>query len=307
MAEFTLRQLAYFVAVAQAGTIVEAAAALHVSPSAVSASLTDLERVLDAQLCVRRKAHGVSLTPTGARFFAQAKELLAQAEQIEHETKAPEGQLSGPLTVGCYLSLSPTVVPRLLQGFSERYPLVTLNFFEGTQDELTNRLASGELDLLVLYDMDVAPNPARVTLFSPRPYVIVHPKHPLAAAGRVALADLVDEPFILMDAPPSSQNTLAVFEARGLTPLVRHRTFSYELTRALVGRNLGYSVLVQRPFGDMTYEGNRISVLEIDPPAPAVEVILTWMQDARLSPAAAAMVTFARDEFAPTSPITPTV
>jgi DNA-binding transcriptional LysR family regulator len=189
-------------------------------------------------------------------------------------------------------------VPRLLQGFGERHPLVTLNFIEGTQDELQEKLATGELDLVVLYDMAVAPNPARITLFSPRPYVIVHPEHRLASAGTVDLGELIDEPFILMDAPPSSQNTLSIFAAQGLKPLVRHRTFSYELTRALVGRGLGYSILVQRPHGDKTYEGNRITLLEIDPPARPVDVILTWMQDARLSPAAAAMVTFARDEFA---------
>ena len=60
-----LRQLTYFLAIADAGSITLAAAQLHVSQSAVAATLTQLEATLDVQLCVRRRAHGVQLTAAG--------------------------------------------------------------------------------------------------------------------------------------------------------------------------------------------------------------------------------------------------
>jgi DNA-binding transcriptional LysR family regulator len=299
MTGFTLRQLAYFIGVADAGTIVAAAVALNVSPSAVSASLRDLERVLDAQLCVRRKAHGVSLTPTGARFLIEARELIARADLVGMSVASSSGELVGSLTIGCYLTLSPTVLPRLLETFARENPLVVLNFVEGTQDDLQRRLAAGEMDLLVLYDMDVVDDPHRVVLYRALPYVLLPAEHARAQKGSVQLSDLIVEPFILLDSPPSSHHTLTVFESQGLLPLVRHRSASYELARALVGRGLGYSVLVQRPSNDVTYEGRRIVAVEIDPAPAGVDVILIWMRDARLSRPAQAMVALARAEFGP--------
>ena len=297
MTGFTLRQLAYFIAVADSGTIVAAAVTLNVSPSAVSASLRELERVLDAQLCVRRKAHGVSLTPTGARFLVEARELVARADVVGMSVASASGELVGSLTIGCYLTLSPTVIPRLLATFAREHPLVVLNFIEGTQDDLQRRLAAGAVDLLVLYDMDVVDDPHRVLLYRATPYVLLPAGHMQAANGVVRLADLIAEPFILLDSPPSSHHTLTVFQSQGLVPVVRHRPASYELTRALVGRGLGYSVLVQRPNNDVTYEGRRIVGVEIDPQPAAVDVILTWMRDTRLSRPAQAMVALARAEF----------
>ncbi|MDX2822838.1 LysR family transcriptional regulator [Streptomyces ipomoeae] len=122
--QFSLRQLVHFVAVAEEGTPTRAAQRLCVSPSAVSLALGELERALKVQLCVRRKAHGITLTPSGRRLL------------------------------GCHPTLAPTVLPRLLCGFGERYPRITIDFEERTQDDLQQRMLDGKLDLAVLYDMD---------------------------------------------------------------------------------------------------------------------------------------------------------
>ncbi|MFC6694820.1 LysR family transcriptional regulator [Nocardioides daphniae] len=76
---FTMNQLAAFVAVAEAGTISGAAERLHISPSALSASVTELERHLQTQLLHRRKAKGVSLTASGELVLPRARYLLHQA------------------------------------------------------------------------------------------------------------------------------------------------------------------------------------------------------------------------------------
>ena len=73
---FTMNQLAAFVAVAEAGTISGAAERLHVSPSALSAAVTELERALQTQLLHRRKAKGVSLSPAGEVVLPRARHLL---------------------------------------------------------------------------------------------------------------------------------------------------------------------------------------------------------------------------------------
>ncbi len=117
-AAYTMRQLFVFVAVAETGTIRAAADRLHVSQSAVSLAITELERGLKSQLCVRRRAHGVQLTPTGERVLIRAKALLEQAGDLAAEASGAEGVLTGPLAIGCYSSLGPTLLPRLLYEFN---------------------------------------------------------------------------------------------------------------------------------------------------------------------------------------------
>ncbi|MFF7309117.1 LysR substrate-binding domain-containing protein [Streptomyces sp. NPDC008137] len=274
---FSLRQLLYFVTVAETGTLSEAAARLHISQSAVSLALNELERALKVQLCVRRKAHGITLTPAGRQALQQMRALLRQAEELESGASGSGDQLSGRLSVGCYLTLAPTVLPPLLQGFSALHPALTLDFEEDTGDRLQRRLLDGELDLAVLYDMDVLAEMDRAALFTRRPNALLPADHRLADATSVALRDLADEPLVLFDAPPSSHHTLQLFQAAGVTPIVRHRTTNFETARALVGRGLGYAISMQRLPNDRTYEGFRLVSKEISDLSDAtVSVLLCW-------------------------------
>ena len=79
---YSLRQLLYFVAVAEKGTVSAASERLRVSPSAVSLAISELERALKVQLCVRRKAHGVTLTVSGTQLLHHARALLRQAREL---------------------------------------------------------------------------------------------------------------------------------------------------------------------------------------------------------------------------------
>ncbi|WP_017593045.1 LysR family transcriptional regulator [Nocardiopsis potens] len=272
---FSLRQLAYFVAIAEAGTLSEAAARLRISQPAVSLALNDLERALKVQLCVRRKAHGITLTPSGSSLLVRARRLLREAEDLEAEASGA-GTLTGVLSLGCYVTLAPAVLPPLLQGFAALHPEVTVDFAEDTQDVLQRRLLRGELDLAVVYDMDVMPEMARTVLFSVRPHVLLPAGHPAADLPEVSLRDLAEEPMVLLDTAPSAHHTLSLFHRFGVVPRVRHRPTTYETARALIGRGMGYGILVQRPAHDRTHEGLRVVVKEIADPIRAEPVLLAW-------------------------------
>ena len=151
--EFSLRQLAHFVAVAEEGTISAASGRLFMSQSAISASITELEHALGTDLCVRRRAQGVSLTPMGKLVLERAKSLLAEATELAYLVRGAGIELVGPLVVGCFVTLAPTVLPKLLTGFEELHPQVTVDFIEGPQDQLREALLNGEIDAAVLYDM----------------------------------------------------------------------------------------------------------------------------------------------------------
>ncbi len=91
-----MRQLAAFVAVAETGTISAAAERLHLSPSALSAALTELERALKVQLCVRRRSFGIQLTRTGESVLVRARALLQEAGELESDALGTGGSVSGP-------------------------------------------------------------------------------------------------------------------------------------------------------------------------------------------------------------------
>lgn len=291
---FTLRQLSFLVCAADEGTVAGAAARLHVSPSAVSESLSELERTLGAQLTVRRRARGLTLTSTGADVVARARALLASSRELETSLRGAPGELFGPITIGCYPTLAPTILPPLLQGFERAHPRVELAILEATHDRLEGKLEAGQVDVAFVYDTLIPGQPQRARLFELPAHVVVAGDDPIASATSVRLEELADRDLILLDAPPSSEHTLSLFAAQGLTPRVRHRVQSYEAVRALVGRGLGYGILVQRPANPASYEGYPVAMLEIAPAVPPVGIEVIWPSSPEPTTRTRAIIEYAR-------------
>ncbi|MGQ1795905.1 MULTISPECIES: LysR substrate-binding domain-containing protein [unclassified Kocuria] len=293
---YTLRQLLCFVAVAEHGSITAAAEQLRVSPSAVSGAVDELERVLRTQLTVRRRAHGVTLTTSGHDVLRRARSLLDEAEDLESRARDTGDDLRGPLMVGSYHTLAPTVLAELLAAYTERHPGVDLDFVSGSQADLVDRLAGGELDLAVVYDVALPPTIQVHRLYQAAPQVVLPADHRLAQDEDqpLPLDLLASEPFILLDLPPSRENTMTLFDHAGITPQVRFRTTDYELTRSLVGRGLGYSILVQHPSSSLTWGGRPLTTRPLEPRPHPVGVCLAWDSNVRPSRRAEAMVDLAR-------------
>lgn len=290
---YTMAQLAAFVAVADAGTITGAAARLHVSPSAVAASLTDLERVLQAQLCVRHRAKGVVLTFAGKALLAKARTLLHEAAELELDVRGEPGQVSGVLHVGCYTTLGPSALPPLLDAFTRRYPATKIELREDSLEVLRRAVDAHDVDLAIVYDIDLPRHWNTVALMRAAPRIHLPGDHPLAADPTVSLVDLADQPMILLDAPPSRQHQLECCRSAGVEPRVAFRTSSYETARALVGRGLGWTLLVQRTPVDVTYEGRPIVVKEVAEPMPVVSTVIAWREETPLNRAAQAFIQLA--------------
>lgn len=293
MARYTLRQLECFVAVGEHGSIAGAAAALMISPSAITGALNELERAFNSQLTIRRKAHGVSLTPSGQYVLSQARGLLHAAMDLQVMASDAGSTLRGRVVIGCYSSLAPTLLTELMAEYGSRHPDVELDFFAGTQQEIHEKLLSGELDLAIAYELTVPTGLARKRLREAVPAVVLPGDHRLAGQDEVALAELVDEPMILLDVNPSRENTEMMFSAAGLTPWIRFRTTDFEVTRSMVARGMGYAILIQRPTADVSYEGRPVAVRPIHPTARHVPISMIWSEGVRLSKSAEAMLDLA--------------
>src|SRR3954447_3247445 len=110
---FTLRQLQLFVATCDAGTVTLAAQREHISQSAVSAALAELERSLGVQLLNRRHAHGVAPTPAGRQLLVHARGLLYQAADLDRLASEISDEIAGRIALGCLVTLAPVITPQL--------------------------------------------------------------------------------------------------------------------------------------------------------------------------------------------------
>ncbi len=295
MPAYTLRQLEYFSAVADARSISAAAAALHVTPTAVASALSELERILRTQLVIRRKAHGVTLTPTGVYLRRRVGDLLRDADELQLAVASGGRELVGPLQVGCYSTLAPTVIPPLMEWVRDHHPGIDMTVITGGQDELPGRLAAGALDVVIGYDMGLPDDLETRLIYEAPPYAILPPDHPLARRDVVTMPELAAEPMILLDLTPAAEHTLRLFADVGLTPVIAQRAKDFELTRAVVARGFGYSILIQRPGVNRSYEGLPIAVREIVEPSHSGHVCVMWPSRVRLTDRAAALIEFATE------------
>ncbi|NKX53200.1 LysR substrate-binding domain-containing protein [Arthrobacter mobilis] len=294
MPDFTFRQLQLFAALPDHATLSSAAAALHISESALSQAISALEQAVGEQLCVRRKARGLQLTPAG-QFFAQgARRLLHDAEGLVSDLAGTAGRLRGPVKLGVFATFASTVVPPILAGFPARHPEVTVEVTVGTHDDLLPALDAGLLDLAIVYDMFLPRGYARLKIYDTELMAVLPPDHRLAKLDAVDLAELAPEPLIMYDSSPSTSNTDTVFAERGLQPNILTSMPQVVLVQALVGRGLGYALLMSRPHQPpQTIEGRQVVVRPLDPPASRTSVAAIWPEQTRLSARARALLSYA--------------
>ncbi|GHG49030.1 LysR family transcriptional regulator [Sinomonas cellulolyticus] len=293
MAEVTLRQLELFSALPDFETLSAAAGYLHISESALSQAITGLEKTVGEQLCVRRKARGLTLTPAGQHFAVQARRILADTRELVLDARRG-ADLRGPVKLGCFASFATSVVPELLEGFPRRHPGVDLEITVGTNDDLLPALESGRLDVAIMYDMFLPVGYRKREIYATELEAHLHPDHPLARRRTVHLADLADEPLIHYEASPSTLNTIQAFAVHGLEPRIVARVPQIILVEALVGRGVGYGLLMSRPnVLPVSVEGRPVAVRRLDPPATRAHVVGIWPEDMALTPRAAALLDYA--------------
>ncbi|WP_368499158.1 LysR substrate-binding domain-containing protein [Herbiconiux sp. A18JL235] len=291
-----LRQLECFLAVTDAGSIALAATELHTSESAVSAAVSGLEKALGVQLLVRRRAQGVTPTASGRLLRQRARVLLDDAVELEiavsggassDGTPAP---LVGSVTIGCAEEMAPVILPPIIERLATEQPGVTPLVEIGLEESFWPRLLSGEIDLAVTLDHR-QPTELEAIRLKPLPLNVVLPaEHPLARLERITPAELADEDWIMLSTEPGATHSFSMFNAAGVTPKVRLRTPSHELARSLVGRGLGYTLHIHRPFGDVSQEGRALAVRPLVTSAPVEWATLAWSAETRPSPWARAVI-----------------
>lgn len=280
MLAVTLRQLEYFVAVVEAGTVASAAAGLHVTPSAISAGIDALEKTLGVQLFLRQRAKGSNLTAAGRALVGPARAAIAAGGEVEHAAAELKGELHGELTVGCFPPLSPWVLPELLDHFATHHPRVDVQIIESSSVDLQRMALRGEIDAALVYQQHLTTDEGSTIRLAPvRLRVVVSADHHLAHRESVHLHELAGEPAALVNVAPARDTVTRLIEAAGFTPNVRWSLSNLESLRALVGRGVAYSISMGKPPGDVSYEGKPLRYLRVADELPDNYAVLLY-QDA---------------------------
>ncbi|PEG55731.1 LysR family transcriptional regulator [Mycolicibacterium diernhoferi] len=260
-----------------------AAEDLFVAQSAVSSAVAHLEKELGVQLFIRRHAKGLILTAAGKELLLRSRQTLtALAESLESiagETQA----FWGPLQVVCFSPLAPFYLPSILAGLKRDHPGLEVHVTEAVAGEVGEYLESGRAEVALTYDLALGDHIDRDVLAEIKPYAALPASHRLAGETGIRLADLVDEPMILVDLPFSRDYFIGVFSERGLTPNVQYRSSSYETVRAMVAQDHGYSLLHQLPATDSTYAGGRVVAVPITDEVRPLRVVVASLQSIRMS------------------------
>jgi len=238
----TMRQLSYFVATARCESIARAAEELHVSSPSISVALTELESIVGVPLFVRRHARGVVLTEVGSELVATARQILLMAYEFRSHSDAKGYEYESVIDFGCLVSLAP-LVPAIVSEFNKECPKVRVRWHEADHASLISGLEAGTINCCLLYDFNIPASISSVVVREMPLQMVLPQNHPMAEESMVALRDMADEPFILLDLPNTHDYMLSSFSELNLEPNVAHKTQSYEMLRSLVANGFGYTLL----------------------------------------------------------------
>ncbi|MEJ2633108.1 MAG: LysR family transcriptional regulator, partial [Acidihalobacter sp.] len=194
-----LKNLRYFVEVAQYGGFLKASRCIHVTQPALSKAVQQLEEELGTLLLIRSRPGVPSrLTPSGELVFFHAKALLERSAQMLNDVSLLNGLATGTLRLGLPPLGSTDQVAMVLTEFQQRFPQVVVQLTEQGGLELEEAVRKGEVELAVSLrpiDADLAWSPiCREPLV-----VMLPPRHPLTNRHRLTLSDLAQQPWIRLE------------------------------------------------------------------------------------------------------------
>jgi DNA-binding transcriptional LysR family regulator len=241
----TLRQLRYFVAVAEELHFGRAAERLHVSQPPLSKQIQLLEARIGVRLLDRNRRR-VLLTPEGEHFLADARGLLDRLDRAVERVRLVAAGETGELRLGFVGSSAIDLVPALTRRFHEDHPNVRLTLREMTTVDALEALVADELDAALVRDPPDRQG-VRTRTIRDEPFVVALPVgHRFAERDRISLVDLRAIPLVLHPralSPRFADHLVALCREAGFTPLVAQEAVHLHTHLSLVAAGVGASLL----------------------------------------------------------------
>ncbi|MBT2526197.1 MULTISPECIES: LysR family transcriptional regulator [Streptomyces] len=242
------RRLRILRAVADHRTVTAAAAALYLTPSAVSQQLAALEQETGHTL-LTRSGRGVRLTAAGDILLAHANAVLAQLERAEAELAAYAGGAAGEVRVVAFATGIAEVLAPAIARLADGHPDIRVRVRDAEGDESLPLVLDGEADVALAVEYRGAPREddrrlARVPLYAEPFDAVLHASHPLGQSPTVSLAELADSDWIgPYPGNPCHDVMLLACELAGFEPRLVHSSDDFRAVVALAGAGAGVALV----------------------------------------------------------------
>jgi DNA-binding transcriptional LysR family regulator len=284
---FTLKQIRYFIAAAQQGSVSGASQSLSISQSAVTEAIKDLEGILGVAL-FERHPRGLNITPEGQQFLRSATSILAEVANATRVLAEGTKRVSGQLNLGVTSLTAGYVLSDILSKYRRLNPEVEVTAIEDSGEYLEHLIIGGELDVAVMVTTNLRNGHAlRSEIFEVSPFRLWLPlDHSLARQQSITLSDLAGEQLIVLDVDEMEREAVKLLSAFGKRPKIAFRTRSVEAVRSLVATSAGVAILPDLVYRPWSLEGDRIVSRDVSGALPVVQVGLVWRKGSEISEAA---------------------
>ena len=271
-----LRDLRYFVALADTRHFGKAAERSFVSQPTLSAQIKKLETYLGVQL-IERQPRKVTLTETGAKILPLARRVLQESDEIVSLARNEHDPLSGKLKVGLIPTIGPYLLPVVTRKLRKQLPRLKLMLYEYQTQPLLEKLRAGDIDVGILALPVPLDGLEALPLYDENFTLAVPTASPLAKKSSVKIDDLSGETLLLLeDGHCLRDQALDVCSRIDVKESEDYRATSLETLRQMVAAGLGITLLpelaTRGPFGS----GHGLAVKPFAKPVPSRSVGAVW-------------------------------
>ena len=287
-----LRTLKYFTVVAEELNITHAAERLCMSQPPLSNQMKALEEELGVKLFIRGKRQ-LQLTDAGRLLLLRATQILDMTDKAQHEVMSLEGGMSGTINLGIVEGRAPFLIARWISGFKEEFPKVKYSMWNGSSDDVLDRLRQGLVDLAVIaapYDTEHLEG---ITVGRGPWVAIMSRTNELAQipGDEIPLQSLAGKPLIVPSRPSRIDAIRAWFAEADAEPIIICTLSNYLDAVAMSELDIGITI-----FPRTTYTPNDLLVTKIiTEPARQIEYVLVRMKNREPSELMTEFINFVRD------------
>lgn len=289
LSQVDITALRLFIAVAQAGSISEGAARIHLSVAAASKRISDIESRIGVRL-LRRGARGISLTPAGAAFRQKALAMMKIADTMEEELSDYAQGIEDRIGIMANSASILHFLPADLASYLAANPRLRIDLQEQTSMRIAELLQSNQTDLGI-FDADHTPTGVRTRLYrEDRLMLITGREHPLAPCGRIDFAETLKYDYVGLHAGTAILTKMSQSASRmGRLLRLRIQVNSFDAVCRMVESGIGIGIVPVRVA--QTYlDLNRIAAAELDDPWARRQLVLGWPAQRHLTPGARNLV-----------------
>ncbi|MEB3100090.1 LysR family transcriptional regulator [Ferviditalea candida] len=272
-----IRQLRYFISVAEHLNFTEAAKQLFVAQPAVSQQIANLEKQMGVQLFIRDK-HSVRLTNAGTVFLKDAQDIFSRFEESIERARQAEHGLIGKLNIGLLSAPVRKLLPHLVRQFRQKYPNIHIHFNFYHLAELLEKLKADEIDLAFTLSLGLhSIGGLEIRSLCTQPHcIIMHQDHPMANRKSINVAELAQEPFVMLErqeSPPGFDLVMAMCANHGFSPSIVSQTSRVETVLMIVDSGIGITIM---PRHLQLYNSPTLRFINIEGDDHKVDVVASW-------------------------------